>query len=273
MAGNGIEKPFKSDCSRKTVNYSAAFKSSLPTPCEEYEIQNRNQSAGRSTFNNKNDHCTVCGRYGHKKEGCFKVIGYPQWWPGKVKKENIKPRIDFEDIAPCPILGLSGEQYQTFLKLMTHGEDMDEEWVVDSGASKHITYQRILLDNLKTNKFEAPVIIPNGEAIHVKGKGDLRLNERLNVKGVLLVPEFKCNLLSVRKLTKDLDCAITFFPDFFVMHGLRTGNLIGTGNCSRGLYRMGGIKKERKAMTVTVDEWHKRLGHASGTKLSRVDFL
>lgn len=36
---------------------------------------------------------------------------------------------------------------------------------------------------------------------------------------------------------------------------------------------MGGIKEERKAMTVTIDAWHRRLGHASNVKLSRVSFL
>ncbi|KAJ9538497.1 LOW QUALITY PROTEIN: hypothetical protein OSB04_031230 [Centaurea solstitialis] len=36
---------------------------------------------------------------------------------------------------------------------------------------------------------------------------------------------------------------------------------------------MGGIKEERKAMVVTIDAWHKRLGHPSNVKLSRVSFL
>lgn len=36
---------------------------------------------------------------------------------------------------------------------------------------------------------------------------------------------------------------------------------------------MRGIKEERKAMAVMIDAWHKRLGHASDIKLSRVNFL
>lgn len=50
-------------------------------------------------------------------------------------------------------------------------------------------------------------------------------------------------------------------------------NLIGAGDCHGGLYWMKGIKEERKAMAVTIDAWHKRLGHASDIKLSRVNFL
>ncbi|XP_076883144.1 uncharacterized protein LOC143531817 [Bidens hawaiensis] len=36
--------------------------------------------------------CTFYGKDGHKKEGCFKIIGYPDWWPGKVKQEKPKPK-------------------------------------------------------------------------------------------------------------------------------------------------------------------------------------
>ena len=36
---------------------------------------------------------------------------------------------------------------------------------------------------------------------------------------------------------------------------------------------MGGIKEEKQAMMVTADTWHKRLGHASDGKLSRVNSL
>ncbi|KAF5802555.1 hypothetical protein HanXRQr2_Chr06g0260841 [Helianthus annuus] len=55
------------------------------------------------------------------------------------------------------------------------------------------------------------------------------------------------------------------------MQGLRSRNLIGAGKCKGGLYRMGMFGKERKAMTVTVERWHKRLGHTSQEKLAKFD--
>lgn len=57
------------------------------------------------------------------------------------------------------------------------------------------------------------------------------------------------------------------------MQKLHTRSLIGAGECKGGLYRMGMIGKERKAMMTTIDTWHKRLGHASAEKLSQIDFL
>ncbi|GJX65990.1 putative reverse transcriptase, RNA-dependent DNA polymerase, LTR copia-type gag-polypeptide [Tanacetum coccineum] len=123
------------------------------------------------------------------------------------------------------------------------------------------------------NTIERPVTIPNGESILVKGKGKVIFKGGLNIKGVFFVPNFTCNLLLVRRLTKDLHCVVTFFPDFFVLKDLKAGNLIGAGDCHGGLYWMGGIKEERKTMAVSIDAWHKRLGHASNVKLSRVSFL
>ncbi|GKD07846.1 putative RNA-directed DNA polymerase, partial [Tanacetum coccineum] len=86
------------------------------------------------------------------------------------------------------------------------------------------------------------------------------------VNGVLYVPDFKCNLLSVSRLSRDLQCCISFFPDFFVMQGLQRKNLIGAGRCEGGLYRMKMVQG-RRAMETTVETWHKRLGHASKGKL------
>ncbi|KAJ0434551.1 hypothetical protein HanIR_Chr17g0882951 [Helianthus annuus] len=56
--------------------------------------------------------------------------------------------------------------------------------------------------------------------------------------------------------------------------GLRERNLIGMGECKGGLYRMGTMEEDRRAMTVvTSSKWNKRLGHPSHDRLSRIHFL
>ncbi|KAJ0581372.1 putative RNA-directed DNA polymerase [Helianthus annuus] len=55
--------------------------------------------------------------------------------------------------------------------------------------------------------------------------------------------------------------------------GLRSRKLIGAGRCKDGLYQMGMLGNRRKAMAVTSDIWHKRLGHAGDEKLSQINFL
>ncbi|KAL4586016.1 hypothetical protein LXL04_010646 [Taraxacum kok-saghyz] len=79
----------------------------------------------------------------------------------------------------------------------------------------------------------------------------------------------------VGRLTDDLNCAVTFFPDFWAAQDLETKTLIGVGERRRGLYRMDSEVGTRKAMSAgpDVNAWHRRLGHASESKLHQIVFL
>ncbi|KAJ0580529.1 putative RNA-directed DNA polymerase [Helianthus annuus] len=211
------------------------------------------QRSEKGTTGEKTDHCTVCGRDGHNKDGCFKVIGYPDWWPGKKSKERVKPKVALvETGGSSPIPGLTDDQYQLLLKQFgATGITPDDQkppvanmagkiydknnWVVDSGATEHITHQVSMFDDMKHGINELPVTIPNGQSIAVKGKGAITLPGG----------------------TKDLE----------------SRSLIGTGTCDDGLYRMGELKNGRRAMLVDASLWHKRLGHASSQKLCHLDFF
>ncbi|KAF5767488.1 putative RNA-directed DNA polymerase [Helianthus annuus] len=235
-------------------------------------------------------HCDHCGKDGHTRDGCFKRVGYPEWWPGKNKREKGKPRAACAETESSLISSLTKEQYEEFQKHFA-GENKttqnevprsanmagkykhNDKWVVDSGCTEHITYRSDILEGITDSTNEAPVTIPNGETVPVEAKGSHTLPNGMKVQEVLHVPKFTFNLLSVSKLSKDLNCAVTFFPEFFIMQGLRSRKLIGAGRCKDGLYQMGMLGNKRKAMVVTSDMWHKRLGHAGDEKLSQINFL
>ncbi|PWA98575.1 GAG-pre-integrase domain, Gag-polypeptide of LTR copia-type [Artemisia annua] len=196
---------------------------------------------GTRTVKEGIEHCTECNKDGHSREGCFKLIGYPEWWPGK-KGEKTKAKAACVETETSPIPGLTYGDYQLFLKHfsgsangniaklaanMAHKENFEGEWIIDSGCTEYITHLSNVLVNMKATSLEGPVVIPTGESIPVKGKGDYTLPGGAKVKGVLYVPDFECNLLSVSRLSRDLQCCISFFPDFFVMQGLQRRNLIG----------------------------------------------
>ncbi|GJV45434.1 retrovirus-related pol polyprotein from transposon TNT 1-94 [Tanacetum coccineum] len=267
----------------RTPHESAAFKAFQR--CNGPPGVNKERSRAKSV-EEENKHCTECNKDGHTRESCFKLIGYPEWWPGK-KGEKNKGKAAYVKTKTSLIPGLTYEDYQLFLKHfsgtgnsegtkpvanMAHKEDEEGEWIFDSGCTEYITYLSDILVNKKTTHFEAPVVIPNGDSIPVKGKGDYILPGGTKVNGVLYVPDFKCNLLSVSRLSRDLQCCISFFPDFCVMQGLQRKNLIGAGRCEGGLYRMKMVQG-RRAMATTVETWHKRLGHASKGKLGKIDFI
>ncbi|GJS30952.1 retrovirus-related pol polyprotein from transposon TNT 1-94 [Tanacetum coccineum] len=136
------------------------------------------------------------------RKGCFKLIGYLEWWSRKKGKKN-KGKAACVKIETGPIPGLTYEDYQLFLKHFS-----------GTGCTEYITYLSNILVNKKVTHFEAPVVIPNGDSI---GKGDY------------ILP--------------------------------------GEQKCEWGLYRMKMVQ-ERRAMTTTVETWHKRLGHASKGKLA-----
>ena len=46
---------------------------------------------------------------------------------------------------------------------------------------------------------------------------------------VMYIPEFKHNLLSVSKLTMELNCSVHFYPDFCSFHDLFSGRVKGIG--------------------------------------------
>ncbi|GJV67157.1 putative RNA-directed DNA polymerase [Tanacetum coccineum] len=144
--------------------------------------------------------------------------------------------------------------------------------LIQSSTDTHLHLIEILENKLKIVMIP-PVVIPNDDSIPVEGKGKCTLKGGAKIKGVLYIPKFTCNLLSVGRLSRELQSAITFFPDFYVMQKLHTRSLIGAGEYKNGLYRMGMLGVKRSALMTTVDIWHKRLGHAFGEKLTQIDFL
>lgn len=283
---------------KRNIVDATAFQAFVPSKRDVHQQPNKNnQTESKQNAGDQIEHCTHCNKDGHNRDGCFKRIGYLEWWPGKgTKREKTKPRAACVESETSPMPGLTGEQYQQFLNLFARGAktnaspaanmasvgptanttgnyDKRNSWIVDSGATDHVTHMASILENRTKSAHELPVTIANGERIAVEGRGDYILKDGTKIKGVLHIPEFNCNLLSVSKISTDLQCEVTFFPDFFVMQGLTSRTLIGAGKCKDGLYQMGMVEDKRQAMMATIDIWHSRLGHASSTKWLILIFL
>lgn len=63
------------------------------------------------------------------------------------------------------------------------------------------------------------------------------------------------------------------FPKFYVMQSLYSKELIGAGDCVKGLYWMGMMTKKKQAMMTSLNTWHKRLGHMSISKHNGVGLV
>lgn len=60
------------------------------------------------------------------------------------------------------------------------------------------------------------------------------------LKNVLHVPDFKFNLMSVSKLTRDLSCAAIFLPELCMFQDLYNGRVKGIDKEDEGLYVLKG---------------------------------
>nr|KYP57695.1 hypothetical protein KK1_003965 [Cajanus cajan] len=85
-----------------------------------------------------------------------------------------------------------------------------ESWVLDSGASHHITPLYALFDvhSLSTS---LRIIVPTWNTMMVDKIGTIRLSSNIKLHNVLHIPEFSCNLIFVHRLTHDLNYLVTYF--------------------------------------------------------------
>ena len=109
-------------------------------------------------------------------------------------------------------------------------------WILDSGASDHMSFDEKALHDLCL--FERPVTVslPNGHKVQVTHHGKLRLNDSVELSHVLLVPHFKFNLLSVKKLTKQLHCHVIFTENLCILQGPSLKRPVAIGKEDFGLY-------------------------------------
>lgn len=96
----------------------------------------------------------------------------------------------------------------------------------------------------------------------------------MKLNNVLYIPDFHCNLLSVSRLTKEHNCAITFMANACIAQDLASKTLIGMGRHQNGLYFLEPIQGMALKVSKQLDDdlWHQRLGHTSDIKMNSIGF-
>ena len=108
-------------------------------------------------------------------------------------------------------------------------------WIIDSGASDHMTSQSNLFSSYIPCISPDKVKIIDGTFLPVSEKGLVHTTPSLSLSFVLQVLSFAANLLSISRITRDLNCSVTFFPSC-VFQDLQTRTTIGSGRETNGLY-------------------------------------
>ena len=114
------------------------------------------------------------------------------------------------------------------------------------------------------------VTLANGSQTMAKGIGLAHSLPSLPLYFVLYAPECPFNLISINKITRTLNCSITFSDKFVTLQNRSTGKTIGIGRESQGLYH---LTSPSPAVCISTDApllIHSRLGHPSLSKFQKM---
>ena len=248
------------------------------------------QGRGRGRDGQLYPPCEHCQRYGHRSDRCWEKFGKPAQMAHAITTTNTS------SIAPDSLL-ISRAEYDRLMtthtpaggspsggSLTSHLASTSTSgtallasppgpWIIDSGASAHMSGTPSLLSRLSRLPNPESVSIADGRVCPVAGKGLATPTSSLPLSDVLYVPNFPVNLLSISAITKTLFCSVYFFPYHCTFQDLRTGKRIGLGReTGRGLYELVPDTPSTgfRCLLSQRDsplQWHRRLGHPGITKL------
>ncbi|RVW54694.1 Retrovirus-related Pol polyprotein from transposon TNT 1-94 [Vitis vinifera] len=176
-------------------------------------------------FNN-NDHkpkkerpwCDHCRRPGHTKDTCWKIHGKPaDWKPSRFANDkegwgNLVSMDEKPSPEPTPF---SKERIEVLQKLFSQPLPAAVHTVVGTGSLAQKA---------------------DGSLSKVAGTSSVRVSKNITLDSVLLVPKLNCNLLSISKLTRDLNCVTKFGSNLCEFQVLDSGKTIGSAKMCSGLY-------------------------------------
>jgi hypothetical protein len=125
------------------------------------------------------------------------------------------------------------------------------EWVIDSGASKHVTGISSLFKAYNPHIHSETIQTTDGTSQPIHGVGSVDCTSSLCILSVLHVPSFPVNLLSVRSLVDQFKCTVTFDENLCIFQEKETGRVIGTGLRCNGLWS---INQGESALPAVVEE-------------------
>ena len=202
--------------------------------------------------------CGFCGRRNHLERDC------------RFRQSNYRNGSRQNDVS---FLNYATAKDGSFCAREEKKIDADNMWVLDSGSTSHMSYNKNLLT--KTSKAHAVVhTSKKGQTMQAEILGQIKAAE-CTLNNVLYIPGLDRNLLSASAITQN-GGKIEFENDQVIV--TKDNDVILTGKKDNsGLYvvNINPLKKEAANLTVdnSVYEWHRKLGHLSLENMRRLTEL
>lgn len=117
------------------------------------------------------------------------------------------------------------------------GSVSDCVWIIDFGATQHMTYNKSLLFDIKPLLILYLVNLSNGYKVKVTCTSSLNFLS-FTLHNVLYLPSFHYNLIYVYKLISQLDCIVTFTKHSCLLHAPLMKRTVEVGSLVDGLYKL-----------------------------------
>ena len=169
----------------------------------------------------------------------------------------------------------------TALSPLTNSAILGEPWIIDSGASDHMTGIRSFFCDYSPYNGDRMVKLADGSFTPITGFGIVWLITAFYLSNVLHVPKLSYNLLSISKRTADQNCIVNFSPHFCLFQDQLSGWSIGSAKAVSGLYYFmrdlssnecchvaAGSKQSSSRHQIML--LHYRLGHPSFSYMHRL---
>ena len=111
-----------------------------------------------------------------------------------------------------PLPELNSEQWQNLLKMLSGSKTTmmtGESWIIDTGASNHMTGEIVDLRDL-TEIALCPMGLPDGSSTIATKEGTVILDRNFCLKNVISVLGLTCKLIFVSQLTDYHNCFVQF---------------------------------------------------------------
>ena len=212
--------------------------------------------------------CFECDESGHIRRNCPKYKNRMKRKPSQ-QKSNVASSKEEEVILIA-----------SSVSALTSTLDSSQKWVIDSGATNHMTFNRALFKNFSTIKERIKVEVGDGEALNVEGKGDISLRLKLptgrvvrcQLRDVFYVPKLAHNLVSVSQITKS-GKRFQFCENTCKI--FEKNNILAYGNKINNLYVLDHVENSSKNISLIskTDQnvlWHRRFCHINNDYLRKL---
>lgn len=206
----------------------------------------------------KSGTCNYCKKPGHIMKDCFKLRNRRKMEESSNsrKKPNSFANQDSHEGTT-----------QSEVAMAATESNLNSSWLIDSGASRHMTSRREWFSEYKELEEPKSIILGNNETIYAIGEGTINTTLR-PIKDVLYVPLVSQNLFSIMSAVRHGIEVV--HKDESVLFSDQSG-IFMKGYLSGKSYQLDlEIILENPitaCIALTIDEWHERFGHISHQKI------